>query len=289
MLPRPATMVTAVVVTFAIAAVAELSTKGTSVPPGSADPLRLDSGRYQHEIESLESALYQQAPPSMADFVTISAAFHDVGLAIAGRELNSSSRDVASDVALLAAQSDVGDSGYALPDIAELRADWESLRSERFVEAEWFRESTPIVEAAQVVPAPTVDPAMKDELESAIDLLEELAQEGRSACTELGEPFYDFEQPGPRGQAHIDRWNEFAREWDDKVSRTASRMPPPPAWNADSEFIVAYQDVTGSVRELRHATMGNGSWPVPFESEWSSRLDEALRLLGHARVQLSSR
>ena len=172
---------------------------------------------------------------------------------------------------------------------AGIRADWESLRLERFAEAEWFRTSTPAIEAAQIVPAPTVDPVMIEKLLSSIDELEELVQQGRSACTELGEPFYDFEQPGSSGQAHIDRWNEFAREWDDDVSRVASRMPAPPAWDADTEITMAYQNITAAIRELRHATMGSGSWPVPFETEWSMRFEEALRLLEQSRSRLSSR
>jgi hypothetical protein len=282
-------MVTAVVVTFAIAGVIRLSTRSVSSSPRDIAGSRLDSARYQREIQALETTLYKEAPPSMTDFMVISAAFHDMGFAIAANELNPASRDVASDVAMLAAKSDVGEAGYALPDIAELRADWESLRSQRFVEAEWFRTSTPAVEAAQVVPTPTVDPAMIEELQRSIDELEDLVQQGRSACTELGEPFYDFEQPGLSGAAHIDRWNAFAREWDDDVSRVASRMPSPPAWDTDIEVTTAYQDVAAAVRELRHATMGNGSWPVPFESEWSARFDEALRLLAQSRARLSSR
>jgi hypothetical protein len=213
MLPRPATMITAVVVTFAIAGVLRLSTRGMSAPTDDdRSDTSLDSAMDPREIEAFEATLDQEESPSTPD-----------------------------------------------------------------------AESTP------VTPAPPVDPTMIDELLDSIGELEELARQGRSACAELGEPFYDFEQPGPSGQAHIDRWNEFAREWDDDVSRAASRMPPPPNWDADVEITTAYQDVTFAIRELRHAGMGNGSWPVPFESEWSMRFDEARRLLEQSRSRLSTR
>lgn len=210
MLPRPATMVTAVVVTFAVAGVMRLSTRSLSVTPDDTAPSRLDTAEYQREIEPLETTAYPRA-------------------------------------------------------------------------------STPAVEAAQSVPAPSADTAMTDDLLRAIDELEALVQKGRSACTELGEPFYEYEQPGASGHAHIDRWNAFAREWDDDVSRAASRLPAPPAWNADTESIKAYQDISAAIREMRNATMGSGSWPVPFETEWSMRFEEALRLLGQSRSRLSPR
>jgi hypothetical protein len=286
-------MITAVVVTFAIAGVMKLSTRGMTSAPQAADdvreeePAQLNSSRYQQEITDLEAVLYQESPLSMTDFMTVSAAFHDMGFAIAEREVGRSARDVASGMAVLAARSDVGEGGYALPDIAQLRSDWESLRSEHFSDADWFRESTPEVEAAQDTPAPTVDPAMVDDLLSAIESIEELSDRGRRACAELGEPFYDLEQPGPGGEAHIEKWNDFAREWDEDVTRVATLLPSPPAWNADPELTAAYQDVTSAIRELRNATMGPGSWPVPFEGDWTAHFDEAVRLLSQAREQLT--
>ena len=289
MLPRPATMVTAVVVAFALAGVVRLSTRTTHTTSPDGEPARLDSARYQREIEALESTLYQASTPSMSDFMTISSAFQDVGFAIADRELSAHNRGVASDVALLAAQADVGEAGYSLPDVAQLRSDWESLRSQHFEEAAWFRQSTPEIEQAQVTSAPAVDPAMVDELLRAIDAIETLAEEGRHVCDALGEPFYDLEQPGPGGDAHIQKWNEFAREWDDDVSRVATRMPSPPAWDADPELTYAYQDIAGAIGELRHATMGSGSWPVPFKGDWTARFDEATRRLEQARARLAAR
>lgn len=298
MLPRPATLVTAVIVTFTIAGVMKLSTRsatrGDDRRPESdsrdtVSSARIDSGRYEREITALESALYNEAPPSTIDFMTIAAAFQDVGFAIADREVNASSRDVAGDVALLASQADVGEAGYSLPDIARLRSDWERLRSERFVDTEWFRESTAALDEAQVVSAPAIDPAVVDDLLHGIDALEALSEEGRRACDELGEPFYDFERPGPAGEAHIATWNEFAREWEDQVSRVASQLPSPPTWDADPDVVASYQDLTGAMRELRNATMGGGAWPVPQEGEWAAHFDEANRLLEQARTRLSAR
>lgn len=298
MLPRPATMVTGVVVAFAIAGVMRLSTRGMS--NSSADPsfdrsddrttsARLDSDRYQGEIEALEATLYQETPPSMTDFMAISAALHEVSLAIADREVNPIARDVAGDVAMLAAGADVGESGFALPDIGQVRTDWEAIRSRNFEDAGWFREAAATLEDADVDTAPAADPSIVEDLLSAIDAIEALGETGRRACEELGEPFYEFEQPGPAGEDHIEKWNEFAREWEDDVSQVASHMPPPPAWDADVEVTTAYQDVSSALRELRHATMGPGSWPVPFEGDWSARFDEATRLLEQSRNRLSSR
>ena len=105
MLPRPASIVAAVVVTFAVAGVMRLSTRGMSVERASETSSRLDSARYQREIVALEDALYKNEPPSMTDFMTISGALHELGFAIAGRELNPTSRQVAEDVSVLAAST----------------------------------------------------------------------------------------------------------------------------------------------------------------------------------------
>lgn len=200
MLPRPATLVTAVVVTFAIAGVLKLSTRNAAEEPGArATPSRLDSERDQNEIEVLESTLYAEAP------------------------------------------------------------------------------------------APTVDPAMIDDLVRAIATIEALSDEGRRACDELGEPFYDFERPGAAGEAHIETWNRFAREWDDDVTEAATRLPAPPAWDADVDVTTSYQEVANALQQLRHATIGSGTWPVPTKGEWSARFDEANRLLEASRARLSTR
>ena len=297
MLPRPATMVTAVVVSFALAGVARLSSRTgattprdeESTPFGGAGSARLNSALYQPEIESLESQLYADSVPSMDDFTALSNAFRDVGFAIADRERNARNRDIASDVSVLAARADIGEAGYSLPDLVQLRSDWESLRSQRFSEAAWFRQSTPAIEESQAESTTTIDPAMADELLHAIDAIETLAQDGRRACDELGEPFYDLEQPGPAGDAHIEKWNAFARKWDDDVSRAATRLPSPPAWDADPKLTLAYQAVAGAIAELRLAAMGSGSWPIPFEREWTTRFDGAMQRLDQAREQLGAR
>ncbi|MCI0452241.1 MAG: hypothetical protein L0Z51_07600, partial [Candidatus Latescibacteria bacterium] len=178
MLPRPATMITAVVVTFALAGVMKLSTRSMTVAPQAAadssreeGPAQLDSSRYQSEISDLETVLYQEAPPS------------------------------------------------------------------------------------QAAPASTVDPSMIEDLLRAIDAIEDLADRGRDECEQLGEPFYDFEQPGAEGDAHIEKWNDFARTWDEDVTEVATRLPSPPTWDADPALTAAYQDVTWAIRELRDATM----------------------------------
>ncbi len=311
MLPRPATMVTGVVVAFALAGVVRLSSRMESDPSRDGydradmandpyvdergasrddhDAPRIDSGRYQHEIEVLESTLYQSNAPTIEDFMAISSAFRDVSFAVAERELNGRTREVAEDLAMLSAQADVGESGFVLPDVAQLRSNWESLRSQRFVDADWFHQTAPELGETQASAIGTVDPAIVADLTRSIDEIDALAEEGRRSCKELGEPFWDPARPGVDGDEHIEKWSHFGREWDDDVSRAASHMPSPPAWGTDAEVMQAYQDVTSAVLALRYVTMGNGSWPVPFETEWNARFDEAKRLLEDARARLASR
>jgi hypothetical protein len=117
--------------------------------------------------------------------------------------------------------------------------------------------------------------------------IEDLAKEGRRTCNELGEPFYDFEAPGPEGELHIEKWNLFASTWEDDVTTVASHLPSPPAWDSDPEMTAAYQEATGALSELRNATMGSGTAPVPTEPEWSGHFDEAVRMVEQSRARLS--
>jgi hypothetical protein len=189
---------------------------------------------------------------------------------------------------VLAASADVGEAGYALPDIGALRTRWESLRTERFAEADWFRETTPELEQAmESASAPAVDDSFVDDLLRTLVEIEDLAKEGRRTCNELGEPFYDFEAPGPEGELHIEKWNLFASTWEDDVTTVASHLPSPPAWDSDPEMTAAYQEATGALSELRNATMGSGTAPVPTEPEWSGHFDEAVRMVEQSRARLS--
>jgi hypothetical protein len=151
-------------------------------------------------------------------------------------------------------------------------------------------DRTPVdEETPQAIPTTRTDVSMIEELLRAADAIEALAKEGRRVCDALGEAFYDYEQPGPDGDEHIAKWNQFAREWDDDLTEVATRLPSPPGWDADDDVTTSYQEVAGAIQELRNATMGSGSSPIPSERDWSAHFDEAGRRLEQARARLAAR
>ena len=226
---RPATMITAVVVAFAVAGVVRMASRNMDVVPRDGKFSRYSRA----DVQPGDFQPPENDPPGMAD--RSSAVYQDSTL-------------------------------------AALKHDTERA----------FDETT-----AELNPEPVAHDA-SEELLRAIDAIETLAKEGRRTCNELGEPFYEPDHPGPDGEEHMAKWSEFARAWDDDVSRAASHMPSPPSWNADPELLAAYQDVSASIGALRAATLGNGDSPVPSQRDWAGRFDEASRLLREAKTRLST-
>ena len=204
MLPRPATMVTGVVVAFAIGGVLKLSTRNMSAEPRNQTlAARLDgdasddSNHYDDSDHSMESDQYEDEIDSL-------------GSALDGDE----------------------------------------------------PLSEPGEEDEQAISTPQSETSTIEALLQAADAIEALAEVGRREFADA---------PESDGDADIEKWNEFARDWDDDVTEVATRMPPPPSWNADAEISDSYQDLASAIQELRGATIGNGSAGCASDRDRSRR------------------
>jgi hypothetical protein len=120
-----------------------------------------------------------------------------------------------------------------------------------------------------------------------IDALEELIEDGRERCAELGEPDYDPEYPGAAGREHSLAWTEFARAWDDDLNDAVERLPAHPGWQVDEALTYAYQDIASAIGQLRIVPLGVGDWSAPFAYQWTERFDSAQRSLESARARLA--
>lgn len=217
MLPRPATMVTGVIVAFAIGGVLKLSTRNMSAEPrNDTFAARIDSDPYR-----------DQAPTDDSDHSSENDSYEDtidsLGLALDG-ELESEPADIE-------------------PELSTAR--------------------TSTIEA----------------LLQAADAIEALAQTGRNE--------FATEAPGSDDDAELEKWNAFAREWDDDVTEVATRMPSPPSWAEGGEVTESYQDLASALQELREATVGRGSSSVPSRADWSAHFTEVSRRLEQARARLT--
>lgn len=247
----------------------------------------LDANTYRAEILAVEAVLYKASPASLDDFTRMAAAMTDLYESIQARETHLIKKDAANRILFLTARADAGsDVGYALPNFADIRADWESTRFDVFGEADWFHRAGDALVVAQTPKVPKPDAGEVYELVRVIERLEDILAEGQDECDDLGEPEYDPERMDSRGHSQVAGWDQFYRDWDEQLNQIADRLPPQPSWSGDQDHVTAYQEVNQAFGELRLVAVGAGMWPTPFRYQWEQRFDAAEAHLAEARKRL---
>ena len=248
----------------------------------------LDPTPYQAEIEAVESRIYKAAPAELADFDGIGTALLELGSSLAENVHNPQDRQYARQVLALAAHGEIsGDAGYALPDMKAIRELWEAARDETFQPVDWFQEATAELVSAQTPAKPEVDWRRAFAVESSLDRLEELIRRGERDVERLGEPQYPLERPGLAGEAHVRRWNKWARAWDESINDAMYGLPPQPSPSDNPNFFHAIQSLGQAAGELRLVPYGAGSWPTPFRYQWEQRFGSARAAIAEAREYLA--
>jgi len=247
-----------------------------------------DPETFRPQIEAVEAILYKETPPDYLETERVAGAIMLLQRAMDERAQTYPERQAAQDLLFLAAHADAtGEGGYALPDLSQTRRSWERYRDDVFGEADWFRTDSPGVAEAQKPKLPTVDPGQVYDLVRVIERLDDLIEEGEATCEDLGEPEYEPGYEGPEGRAQIAAWNAFYRDWDERLNDMARYLPPQPPFDGDTEYLMAYQEVTGAMNELRFVATGTGDWATPFAYQWDSRFRAARAGLESARGRLA--
>jgi hypothetical protein len=247
----------------------------------------LDPSPFRAEIEALERKLYQDSPPQYGDYDAVASMLVRLHVKVSSGVANPVVRSRVDEILFLSSYTDAGESGYTIPDLKSLRDRWEKIRADVFVPAEWFAAGGPTVDAAQRRAEPKADAQQTYELTRVIERLEDLIDNGRDDCDDLGEPEYSIEAPGLRGRAQIAAWNKWAREWEAALDHAAGFLPPQPAWTGEQNYSMAYQEVGAAIHELRLVPHGAGAWPTPFSYQWEQRFNSAQNALQEARSHLS--
>jgi len=250
---------------------------------------RLDAEAHREGIRAVESALYRQTPPELGDGDRVSNALLRLAEELAPPDAPYSARTRALRLyGLISLASGMGDVGYALPDLGPLRAEWEKQRDALFAPAPWFGRSDAPLVAAQTQRPAALDPREVTRLRHTVRRLERLADAGEAEVRELGEPDYNSESPGSTGRAQVERWNAWARSWDARLDDALRELPPPPPVDAELALVLAHQNTSRAVHELRLVPQGVGDWPTPFQYQWESRFRAARQLLAEHRTSLAS-
>jgi hypothetical protein len=255
--------------------------------PAPAQPLRLDPTPYRAEIEALEAVLYRDGRVALGDAERVAAAARALGDRLA-RDLDR----VAGSRALLrlgAFAMEVearAEAGYALPDLAGPRRDWERLRAELFQKAAWLRREGPALAAAQRPPPPRADLLDVQAHERFAKALAALLADGRRELMAPGEPSVDVAE-GSAAEARLARaWADLSRDWEQRVSRACAKAPAAPAQGDDLHLVMAHQQLGDACHQLRLATVAPGEAPVPMKSWRQASLDQAAARISEARAQL---
>ena len=248
----------------------------------------IDPSPYRAEIEALERLLYKPSPPDYGDGDLAASMLMRLHSRVSERGVNPMVRSRVDEMLYLASHSDIGEGGYALPDLGRIRERWERVRSQVFAPAVWFATGGDHIDAAQRRPVPAVTEQQVYELARVAERIDELIRGGRARCEELGEPEYSVEAPGGAGRAQISQWHHWARTWNDDIDAAAQFLPPAPVWEAAPGFVMAYQEIEHAIRELRLVPLGAGMWPTPFRHLWEQRFAAAERSLAKAREHLAA-
>lgn len=252
-------------------------------------PDRLDPERHHTLIRGVELVLYGDEKPALDDGDRAANAVLRLAEAIAPADAPFRDRQRALrlyDVIGLA--SATGDAGYALPDLAPVRREWERQRDALFEPAPWFKRSDDTRVATQSPRRATADPAEVTRLRHTVRRLERLADAGEVEVRELGEPSYSIAALDLTGRLQIERWNVWARRWEMRLDDALRDFPPRPSTDADVALVAAHRNTSRAAQELRLVPRGAGEWPTPLRSQWESRFNTARRLLAEQREPLVS-
>lgn len=270
--------------------------------PGDLDPTP-----YRAEIEAIETILYARHEPGWQTADMASAAVMKLGSSIARRARHPEVREVGARVLTLGSRFGAeADAGYAMPDLARMRRDWETLRNEIFRPAAWFRgnlrpaapasdhaaalaqRATLALDAAQTPAAP--DPVPRREMRRYERLIDELGQQadrGQRQCESLGEPDYDISVPTAHSEKHVASWFAWSREWEGELFDAWDDAPARPGFDAQPELLSAHQKLEQALRDLQMVPRGAGMWPTPFQGQWEQRFASARVNLEEARAYLA--
>ncbi|MBD3220791.1 hypothetical protein GF314_06075 [bacterium] len=278
-------------------------------------PRLIDPAPFRRDIETAEALIYAAEPPDWSTAERAGAAITDVGSVVVGAVQDPHLRKSAESIIWLGQRvAAAGDVGYALPDLVEIRHEWEALRNEVFQPVAWFRGNPPTaagegeaagaevaarrasaqattaaLDEAQTPAAPApITRFERRQYERMVDALARLSERGRRKCAALGEPDYDISVPTPRSEKHVARWFAWSREWENGLFDAWKEAPHAPGFQEQQDLQLAYQDLEKALRQLQLVPRGAGMWPTPFEHQWEQRFDLAESHLASATEHLAS-
>lgn len=244
---------------------------------------RLDPSAFRAPIQTIESVLYETEAVTSDDRRLLGE-----GLRGLISELRRARPSLAQRRALEAVEPfclvtavEADEEGF---NVLAARRQWEALRAKHFVEAPWFRASSPALEQAQASGAARGMPADAHLYQPALDQLRLLATRVETVLQSLPEHSgEDLE-----GDTH-ERWRAARLEVRADLERIRQQSPAPfegmePSWRR------AYNDLEKAMREVPGMLGGDHRTPtlVPNATEGRYRIQRARYVLEQAQASLDA-
>jgi len=250
----------------------------------SPQRLALDPSAYRPTIDRIESVLYQEKPPDYADISGIVRAGRELAEEIRKRESHLISSAACLQIITWSASVDQSDVGYAAPNLADARSSWESLRSNTFRNATWFRSAGPDTALAQSPRPARVDPEIVQQMEECIRGIRSLGEAGQPESDAIGEILGEVDDPESREIRR--KWLSWAQSWGGRIRAVSAKLPKHPGTDADVNVVMAYQSMNRALSDLRNVTVPANDYGVPFLYERNNRFQAASQCLADAASYL---
>ncbi len=224
---------------------------------------KLDPEPFRGLFESLEAALFRTPLDETDDLLIVSA-----DAQAAAGELSAAIL-LAEPVHGLTVADQIARLGQAIPtdqvvvaDIRRARNQWQGIRRQRFLPADWFTQPS----AAGARPETSVAD-YSDVAAGVRALIEDVAAQVEA----LSAP---SDTPGDDDPAA--RWQTFASESLDQLDSLESRLPARPGAGAASELLVAIQDLEQALSQAR-ALASSPQPPAVDDNRFDDAINTALR------------
>ncbi len=247
----------------------------------------LDPELYREEIAAVEAVLYQDSPLAASDLDRLSGAMFQLGSKALTQEDHPLRKEKARLIMSLAARGDLSSVLVTpLPQLGELRAEWEALRHEAFQPASWLRPDSTGATSLQPARTPPVSAGEIRAVGFVLERLETLCQQGRWEVAELNTVGAASDRPGNGGPPEDQRWRDWSTRWEERIQEALVGLPTRSGADASSDYLQVHHIIAQAVGELRMVPVGSGQGTPPRPYQWERRFTRAEEALDDARMLL---
>jgi len=175
------------------------------------------------------------------------------------------------------------------PHWPEWRKQWEALRREYFLVADWYVRLDPNGVLYSIPPGPVSrdDRATVGRLNDLVGDLQTEIRVGLEQSMAISEPPGEVRRATAEGRAMEQQWRDWVKTWDRSVDSIAKPYGEAVAVAADQHIVLAGQDLHRALADLRLSKLVTPGLGYPSKQARRQRFDSVQAQVTRARVHLS--